>query len=230
VIGGTSFGIDVTGTLGPAAQITVSNCQPPTVKAIGPRYLSVTPATGPASVAFKVTGVEADVACVTGWVQASGIVSTTPVYQSPATWGSSFSVRGASLFGDRTYQVQADCEPSNPGTGLSSPVSAKLFRWGNLNNDGVIDVRDIVLSIDAFRNDLDLTNICSTDADCAGVAQAAPHFKCHIATGRCYKVLRESADLVGLPASVCLPETAIDIRDIVGVVDARPIPCVPSCP
>ena len=208
---------------------TVSGCQPPTVSVLGPRYLGVKPATGPATVALKVTGVETDVACVTGWVQADGTVSTTPVFRSPATWGT-VSVRGAGLVSNRTFQVQSDCDSGNPGMAFSNPVSSTLWKWGDTNTDNVVDVIDIIRVIDGFQGLFDSNTPCTTDAQCTSVG---PNFKCNVSSGFCTRIRKENVDLIGNASAECLPTFVVDVLDLVLVLNAfagSPGPCLPPCP
>lgn len=229
VLGGTTIGFDVTGILGPPAQIEASDCRAPTVTALGPRYLGVTPAAGAVPVGLKVTGVEADVACVTGWVQRDGRVSATPFFQLPSAWGTA-SVRGADLVSNRTYQVETSCNSATPDLSLSLPSSATLWARGDVDDNNVVDISDIVRVLDGFRQVLDSLTPCVSGAgDCA---QEAPNFVCNVLTGSCKRVTLENVDLIG--GGGCAPDTVIDIVDIVQVLsafasltDQCPPPCVP---
>jgi len=100
------------------------------------------------------------------------------------------------------------------------------------NSGGLIDVIDLVNTIDAFRGVLeDFTLPCATNAQCT---TRRPNFECRVATGFCYKVKEENADIIGQSGvNRCLPDSTVDILDIVAVLDefsGRTQPCPASCP
>ncbi|RME37833.1 MAG: hypothetical protein D6788_08620, partial [Planctomycetota bacterium] len=208
------------------------NCpSPASVTAAGPRYLEVTPADFPTDVALYVTGADPDVSCVSGYVQADGTLGPSPVYL-PAFgangWGT-VPVRGEGLLSARTYNVQADCDPTAPGTSLSPPVSATLWEWADTDHTGVpIDIVDAVHILDAFRGTFH-TLPCASDQDCVNVL---PFKTCDLSVGKCLWNTVESTDLKS--ASDCLPDRSLDVTvDVLLALDAfrnQPPPCVSPCP
>jgi len=121
-------------------------CDAPTSSAVGPRHLTVTPAAGPAPVALHVGGAGGDPAvdCVNLYVQADGQLGVSPVFQTPADWGTVY-VRGAALVPGSAYEVSTDC-----GFGSSDIVTAATWTWGNVNNFGGVDLDDILIVLDRF--------------------------------------------------------------------------------
>ncbi len=202
-------------------------CQPPVVTAIGPRYMEITPIPGLTPIALHVTSVDPDVSCIAPYVQADGTLDVAIASAASSDWGT-LSVRDANLVSSKTYSVQADCDPANPGTVMSAPAPVTLWQWGDTNNDGSITILDITRGIDGFRSVFHLPAVlCLADADCAAVG---PNFKCDTAAGLCAQLRLENVDHLG--PSGCGPETVISILDIVWIVDSfRAVPhnCLGTC-
>jgi hypothetical protein len=248
VASGSEPGVDVMGRLGTPLLLDVEcvsgvdcpfgvcvdgeciSCPAPTVEVLASRYVAVTPAEGTPPVAIRVEGVGPDVSGCVEYVGFGGLLAntTTPRSEPPGFggWGTAI-VRGANLLGGRTYDVYADCDPANPGMSLSEPVPAILWRSGDVNNNGVVDIIDATQILDAFRG-VFYTIACASDADCVVVR---PHKWCDPAVGRCLWVTIENADLIGDIG--CLPNGVISIVDVTYDLDrfrGLPDPCVPSCP
>lgn len=230
VVGGPYPGGDATGTIGGPASIQISDCPAPTAEVEGCRYIGVTPAEGPESVALLVTGVDDDVSCVSSYVQVNGTLGANPYFQAPQDWGA-VHVRGEKLWSEMTYNVQADCSPpANPGTNLSSPVSATLRMWGDVNLDYWVDFTDITLVVDGLRGLFHAADRpCTTDANCFNVA-ASYHQECDTSEGLCIRITLQDVDING---EGCTPDAVVDFLDILWCVDAFrgiPYPCPVSCP
>jgi hypothetical protein len=210
--------------------IGVAPCLPPTVVAVGPRYIEITPAEGPASVALFVEGMDTGVSCVSGFVQSSNQLGPNPVYQPPSGpdgWNT-VNVRAETLVSGKTYSVRADCDPSNPGTTRSDPVSVKLWQFGDVDNNRVAEILDVVKVLDGFQSQFISGLPCETDFDCRDVA---PHFECVQPEGRCRWITRENVDIIGDIG--CAPDRVISIRDAVIALDAFqsfPDGCANVCP
>ena len=179
-------------------------CQVPDVLAVGSRYVAVTPRPGATPVALKVFGVDLDVACVSGYIQANGKIGPTPVVRNPGAggWGTVY-LYGSNVRPDRRYVLQAECN-TGAGSGVSANVETLTWLWADTNNTGgLVDVVDITRVVDGF----------------GGIF--APG-------GSIYNV-----DLWGSSAVPCVPDKRIDILDITAAVEAfgqRPFPCPASCP
>jgi hypothetical protein len=225
VVGGDTPGEEVTGLLGPDAQIIVSDvCDPPTARALGSRYIGVTPAPGTDPVAIRITGNPSDssVSCVLQYARPScflgsnnsnacttdadcpsgtcqnwnGLLGDTPVYLTPAQWNGEVKVRGYDIQPNKSYRVRADCG----GGLLSDHVTVTTWIWGDALGNGQRSFADISATVDAFR----------------GV------FSEFITT--------EGTDIFG---ANCIPQRLVNFQDVSGVVDAFrgvPFECAPPCP
>jgi hypothetical protein len=139
-------GRDVTGALG-WSTVTVGGGDPPTAVAEGCRYLYVTPAPGQAAIALVVSGDPGDpsVSCLSKYIQADGSLGATPVYQTPATWGTVL-VKDEAIRPSTTYLVQADC-----GGVPGDPTMVTTWVWGDANDNGVVNLDDILRVLDGFQ-------------------------------------------------------------------------------
>jgi hypothetical protein len=118
--------------------------------AIGSRYLSITPAGGGNPVALLLTGDggDADVGCVSLYVQSDGALGESVVRRTPTEWGTVY-VTGTRIRPDTTYRVQTVCV-LGPGPDIrSTAVIVRTWPWGDVNNNGATDIEDIVLVINA---------------------------------------------------------------------------------
>ncbi len=247
VASGSSTGEDITGSLGPPAQVVIEclsdsdcplgacdngeclDCLPPMVETAGPRYLYVTPQTGPPQVALFVSGVGPDVACKSGYVHSDGVLGPDPEFLPPATWGT-VAARSADMISGKTYDVRTDCDPGNPGANLSEPTTATLWDFGDVDNDADTSILDAVRILDGFRGNFH-TIPCTTNVDCMAPTPVPPYFQCDQAAGRCLFTKFENVDLMGDLA--CLPNRDVSILDVMYSLDAfkgRPDPCDIPCP
>jgi hypothetical protein len=112
--------------------------------AIGSRWIEIVPPAGLASVALKVTA--PGFACLPKYVDATGALTTSPVFQSSAQWGT-VRITGRPIVPLTAYTVQAEVTPGTP-IGASG---ATTWRWGDANNSGGVDVFDIVCALDGFQ-------------------------------------------------------------------------------
>lgn len=152
IVDGDIAGLEVTGTLGPAAEVLVGGCLAPTVEAIGSRYLAITPAFTESSVALVVTGDanEPAVDCVSLFVQQDGTLGEEPFFQSSELWSTV-------LVGDRfiqpelQYQVHTDCRMIVPDL-VSEQAIATTAIWGDINDDGSINFSDILRVFDGIQS------------------------------------------------------------------------------
>ncbi len=121
-------------------------CEDADVQATGSRTFSVTPAPRATPVALRVTGQPGNsaVACVDLYIQVDGTLAGTPHNATPAAWGT-VQVRGTAVIPEAGYGIVTDC-----GMGQSDPVSVTTHGWGDLDNNGNVDVGDVLLSLDGF--------------------------------------------------------------------------------
>jgi Cys-rich repeat protein len=134
-------------------------CGAPTAVTDGPRHVGVTPAGGATPVAILVDSADPDLFCLPKYVAADGRFSDTPVFRTPAQWG---TVHLADKYVEpaTTYSIQSDCraQPTDPEN-LSPPVSATTFLWGDIDNTGIPDVDDLIRMVQGFAS------LISYDAD-----------------------------------------------------------------
>lgn len=170
VLNGDAAGDDIRGSLGVPVAVEIlctageqcpfgictdgvcASCLPPAVVATGPRYMEVTPAEGTGEVAIYVEGVSPQVACVAGHLNINGVLSDFTTYRAPGPggWGT-MEARGMRLIGGQTYNVYADCDAANPGVNLSTPTPVTLWKGGDADNSGSVDIGDAVRGVDGFR-------------------------------------------------------------------------------
>lgn len=121
---------------------------PPTVEAISSRHLRVTPqpsANTTAPVALHVTSPTWP--CLDKWISSSGtlVAIDSRAFKTPAQWGTVLLL-DADIVPSSTYHVAADC-----GSFITAPGVDATYKWGDLNNDGIVDFQDISLLVDAFK-------------------------------------------------------------------------------
>lgn len=140
---------DVTGVLGPPAQVMIGSCDPPTVTAGGSRYLAITPAPGDLPVALRVAGDELDAAvdCVSLFVQDDGRFGLEPFFQDADQW-LTVSVGNREIIPSTSYTVDAICQQAKNVSISSNTVDVSTWVWGDVNHNGSADVLDIVLVLD----------------------------------------------------------------------------------
>lgn len=136
----------------------VNNCSPG-VEAVGPRYLRVTPPTGLASVALRVES--ASIPCLPKYIDATGHLVDTPVFQSSAAWGT-INVGDRQIIPGTLYDVRADVRAPTDPENLSSAATVATWQWGNVDNTGDVSIFDIVCVLDGFQN---VYNACSLYGD-----------------------------------------------------------------
>ncbi len=78
----------------------------------------------------------------------AGTLGSTPFYKTASQWGTA-KVRGAQIRPSADYFVETQC--NFPGVVLSAAASARTWKWGDVDNSGIVDAIDIALLVDAFR-------------------------------------------------------------------------------
>ncbi|MEK6675877.1 MAG: hypothetical protein AABZ47_09520 [Planctomycetota bacterium] len=152
VLHGSVPGTEITGDLGPPADITIAACSIlPDASAIGGRYLSVAPTETFSPVAIRISGRsdQPAVACVSKYVQSDGSLGDSPVFLSSISWGT-MHITGEEIIPDTVYSVQIDCGTEGEPA-LSPSADVRTWVWGDVNNTGQADTDDILLVIDASQ-------------------------------------------------------------------------------
>lgn len=163
VLSASDAAVEITGTLGPDAQIFIGTCtDPATIEAEGARYLAVTPPPGVAPVALLLTGGDSgDAACLSSYIGADGSLVGEPEFLTPEDW-ETVHVSDASIVPLTEYQVQVDC-----GTVLASEfshsASAITWAWGDVDGNGVADDADVSLVLAASLSSPDDETIYHLD-------------------------------------------------------------------
>lgn len=224
VISGTSFAVAVTGTLGAPAEISILDCEPPSVVVDSSRYLNIIPPPGPDPVAIQVVGISSGVSCVSKFVQNNGTLGNNPIYKTPAEWQGAMTdaindptdptvhARGDELVAGETYSVRLDCNAASPGTDVSSDVQVTLWLFGDTDNNLDRNITDVLKILSGFSGVFH-TLSCVNDADCALVD---PFFFCD--QGACLWLTRENVDIIGIEA--CGSDRDISIRDALSSLNA----------
>jgi hypothetical protein len=163
------------------------------------RCFSVTPPEHGLPMALLVTGDSGDpaVSCLSRYVQSSGRLGSTPVFQTFDVWGTVL-VCDESVLPSTRYSVQCDYgEPGSPV--LSAAAPAVTARWGDtvgefvggqwMPANGNVNFNDIAAVVDKFKD----------------LPTAPPIIW---------------VDLVGGSGDECTPNLVIDFSDISAAVDA----------
>ena len=122
-----------------------------TVNAPSPRYLSITPSAGIDSIALWLTGDPLDpaVSCVSLYVQPDGTLGVDPVFLLPEEWGTVY-VRDGLITPRGAFRVEAEVFDAGDPPVRSTPSSARAAAWGDLNEDALVDGRDLLIFVDAY--------------------------------------------------------------------------------
>ncbi len=79
----------------------------------------------------------------------AGTLGATPVYKTAAQWGTA-QVRGAQVLPETTYMVHAECDFGG-GAVLSSAARAATWKWGDVDNNGSVNVIDVANMVNALK-------------------------------------------------------------------------------
>ncbi len=126
------------------------------VNAEGSRYIAVTPPSGVTTVALRVSS--AGLACLPRYVAADGTLGTTPVYRTPAEWGT-VHLHAQPIAPSRLYTVEA---LRTGGVAIGSG-SATTWAWGDANNANGVDMFDILCVLDGSQNKFVKCTLYATD-------------------------------------------------------------------
>ena len=89
--------------------------------------------------------------CLPRYVDASGFLTDTPVFQSSAAWGTVF-VGDREIVPSTLYQVRADVRAPLDPVNLSAPVNATTWLWGDTDNVNGVNLFDIICVLDGFQD------------------------------------------------------------------------------
>jgi hypothetical protein len=132
---------------------------PPLAYGVGSRYLLVTPPPGLPSVALRVEA--AGLPCMPKYVDATGDLVDEPVFRSSQDWGT-VTVTARAIVPDATYELRSDVRDPLEPQNLSGPTTATTWAWGDADNNGIVDLFDLVCVLDGFQ---DLFARCTLEGD-----------------------------------------------------------------
>lgn len=180
----------------------LAQCDPPVAAASGSRYLSVTPEASASPVAIYVQSTDA---CMAKYVDAGGALVDEPFYQLPEDWGT-VHVTGVQIVPSTTFNVQVDC-----GAELSAIAAATTWAWADGNDDGQIDIDDILCRLDGFAGSF---SACALQA--ADVSGADPNRLVDLAD-----IVAVTDAFVGLPYPYVLPPSELPPPPATPTIDAH---------
>ena len=128
------------------------------------------------------------------------MLGSTPFYKTASQWGTA-TVRGAQIRPSADYFVETEC--NFPGIVLSAAASARTWKWGDVDGNGIVDALDISKLVDGFKGIFG--TLTFEQVNIWGNTVSAP----------------------------CTPDDTIDANDISKVVDAfkgYAFPCGITCP
>jgi len=80
----------------------------------------------------------------------AGTLGSTPYYKLSSLWGTA-KVRGAQIRPGTTYMVHTECNFGG-GAVLSSAASAVTWKWGDVDNNGIVNAIDITNLVNGFKS------------------------------------------------------------------------------
>ncbi len=128
----------------------------PTAASEGGRYLKITPGNNPYQVAIQVIRVNGS--CSPFYVQSNGLLGSSPVYKTPANWGTVY-VKGPEIVPSKSYQVRVVISG-----GFQSPqVTATTRPWGDVTKDNLVNSADIDCVMAAYSGNYQNCSLQSSD-------------------------------------------------------------------
>ncbi|MGB0716404.1 MAG: putative metal-binding motif-containing protein [Phycisphaerae bacterium] len=127
----------------------------PTLVAVGPRYLEVTPTGGDVTVALNITS--SDAACLSRYVDFDndaelaslgiGTLVDTPVFRTPSEWGT-LLIRGTEIVPGQAYTVQAETDGQ---VAVAPSASQSTFAHGDVDDNTFANFSDIQAVVLGFQ-------------------------------------------------------------------------------
>ncbi len=134
----------------------------PAVEAEGSRYIAVTaqPQDLTLPLALWLTGDPTDpnLSCLSAYVQADGTLDETPVFQTPSEWGTLY-LSGEAIVPSGTYHLQEELV----GGSRSEVAGSTTYRCGDVDDNGEVDIDDILYVIRGFQSDFSHASLEATD-------------------------------------------------------------------
>lgn len=123
----------------------------PLVTAVGSRYLSVQGNLSGTEEPISLGVTSAALPCLDSYVTTEGLLTTLPVIQSAKQWGQVYVADHESIPATM-YSVRAINDSF-----VSNEITITTWRWGDTNNDGVVNLDDILCELAAFSGNYSAT-------------------------------------------------------------------------
>ena len=78
----------------------------------------------------------------------TGTLAPTPYYKTASQWGTA-KVRGAQIRPGADYLVETAC--NFPGVVSSAAANARTWKWGDVDNNGIVNAIDVTNLVNAFK-------------------------------------------------------------------------------
>jgi hypothetical protein len=131
----------------------------PVVATLSSRSLEVTaqPGGSPVEQALRVTS--PDFACLLKYVDATGQLTDTPVYQTPDVWGT-IEIWGNEMIPSATYTIAAEC-----GGDVSNVGTASTTKWADLTGDDVTNLFDVFCILEGIEGNFSNCSLRQSDIE-----------------------------------------------------------------
>jgi len=104
----------------------------------------------------------AAVSCLPRYINATGMLVDTPVFQSSASWGT-IQVGDEEMIPSTSYDVRSDVRlPAEP-VNLSVPATAATWLWGDSNNNAGVNIFDIICILEGFQANFSICTLYGDD-------------------------------------------------------------------
>lgn len=148
--------LDVTAPLDPLEPVLL--CQQPLAHAEGSRRFSVVPQPIESNAPIALLLTSPDLPRFCRYVGSDGEVVSSPSFRTPAEWGSPV-VSGDAIIPSTKYEIRTVC----PNGNTTNPALVTTWRWGDVNNDEIVDVVDINCVLAAFSGNYDNCSLFASD-------------------------------------------------------------------
>jgi hypothetical protein len=136
------------------------------VLAAGSRHVQLNLFGGIDPYALLITGdsQDAQVACLSSYVQADGTLDDLSIFQTTEQWGPSRFAHGPEILPSTAYNVQADFgTPGAPDLGPLMPVTTAV--WADTDGNNAADFADILFMVQGFEGTFNGPSLQSMDIE-----------------------------------------------------------------
>ena len=125
-------------------------CETPVAGSLGSRYLQIEPQSLGQAIDVAVVMTSPALACYEKYLDASGNLTDTPVYQTPEEWGA-VVVKGQEIVPEVSYDIQIEFV----GGLRSSIATTQTWNWGDVNENNVANFEDVQFIVLGFQGNFD---------------------------------------------------------------------------